>query len=153
MYAIQEIDTRKRFQSITKSIDKLKKKIYEQEAHIAKMMISERQLRPATLNMAKATLEKLQMELINITDKMTQLVSFARAHDFTLTDLQDNVAHIERRISKSEVDIDDLMNSLNQQLTLGGNKRKHLNKKRSIKKKSSKKRRTSSKNKKRVTRK
>jgi|688.fasta_scaffold75620_3 hypothetical protein len=152
LYAIQEVDTRKRYENIAKSIDKLNKKIAEQESHIAKMNSSDRQLRKSTLDTAKASLSQLYDELMRVTQKMEELRSFARAHNFKLTNLESQVIQIERRVSNSESDLADLMNKL----LLGGKRliKKH-SKKHSKKhlKKSSKKRRTSSKNKKRVTRK
>jgi hypothetical protein len=81
---------------------------------------------------------------------MEQLISFARAHNFKLTNLEEQVIQIERRVSDADLDLNYLMNTL----VIGGkrrsNKKKHSKKQL---KKSSKKRRVSSKNKKRVNRK
>jgi uncharacterized coiled-coil protein SlyX len=153
MYAIQEIDTRNRYERIAKSIDKLNKQIVAQESHISKMKSSDRQLRESTLKAAQSTLEGLHAELMRITDKMNELQSFARAHNFKLTNLENQVAQIERKVSDADLDLTDLMNKL----MLGGKRRTRSNKKKSIKKKSLKKhsmkKRSSSKKKRVVSRK
>jgi hypothetical protein len=148
LYAIQEVNARKRYESIAKSIDKLNKQIAAQEFHIAKMKSSDRQLRQSTLDAAKATLGELYQELMAITQKMEELQSFAKAHSFQLTNLENQVIKIERRVSDADLDLNDLMNKL----ILGGKRRSYKkNKSKKQLKKSSKKRRISSKNKKRVT--
>jgi len=143
MYAIQGLDTRKRYEQLVRAIAKLNKQIEAQESHINKLMNSDRQLRESTVNTAKLTLDDLHNDLRNIQHKMDGLQSFAVAHNFKLTKLEDEVSKIERRVSDVDLDLDNLM----AKLMLGG-KRKSLKKK-----KSSKKRRMSSKKKKRVIRK
>jgi chromosome segregation ATPase len=151
LYSIQEVDTRRRYEGIAKSIDKINKKISAQEAHIAKMRSSDRQLRKSTLDAAKVTLSELYNELMNITNKMNELRSFARAHNFKLTNLENQIMHIERRVSNSDIELSDLMDKL----ILGGKRNSNKKQKKRSKKHShklSKKKRNSSK-KKVVTRK